>query len=267
MTKVSVITVAYNAENIIEKTLQSVVGQCSDNIEYIIKDGNSIDNTNAIIKNFIADKYTQKEIKHIISNDKGIYDAMNIAVSACTGEWVIFMNAGDIFVRNNIVSEIFDETSYEGYDVLYGDAVIEDSGERNVWTGNIEHITKSHPCHQACFYKRKILSVFPFNQDFRIAADYNQLLDIYLSGGKFYQLKKSICLYSMDGISSTQFIERVKEKRKADIAHGYTKISDKIAGCCDYILAYLKSAICGLIPIDKQKLLRKIYKKYIKGYR
>lgn len=267
MKKISVITVVYNAENNIEKTVCSVLGQSTDDIEYIIKDGNSQDNTNSVIKRVIGKEISHKEISHSVSNDKGLYDAMNIAVASCTGEWVIFMNAGDTFVGETVVEEIFKDKSYENYDVLFGNAVVDEGGEQNIWEGSIEHITKNHPCHQACFYKRKILLNYPFNLKYKIAADYNQLLDIYISGGRFYRLNKNICIYPMDGISSTNFIERVREKREIDIEHNYVKMGNRINTLCDYFMAYLKHVVCKVIPLEKQRLFRKAYKKYIKKYR
>jgi glycosyltransferase involved in cell wall biosynthesis len=88
--KISVITICYNAVDLIEKTILSVLHQSYDNIEYIIIDGNSTDGTVDIIQ-----KYANQLAYWISEPDGGIFDAMNKGLDHATGEWVNFMNAGD----------------------------------------------------------------------------------------------------------------------------------------------------------------------------
>ena len=99
---ISIITVAYNAIQLIEATIKSVINQSYTSIEYIIIDGGSTDGTIDIIKKY--DKY----LAYWISEpDKGIYDAMNKAIKKANGDWINFMNCGDTFVDENVISEIF----------------------------------------------------------------------------------------------------------------------------------------------------------------
>jgi len=89
---ISIITVVFNGEQLLEKTIQSVINQTYDNVEYIIIDGGSTDRTIEIIQ-----KYEHAIDYWISENDKGIYNAMNKGISLATGAWVNFMNGGDIF--------------------------------------------------------------------------------------------------------------------------------------------------------------------------
>ena len=116
--KISVITISYNAEKEIEKTILSVISQTYSNIEYLIIDGASKDDTMVIVN-----KYKDR-ISHIVSEpDKGIYDAMNKGVKYATGEWIVMMNAGDIFNNESVLQNIMNNIP-EGKSFLYSDFYI-----------------------------------------------------------------------------------------------------------------------------------------------
>jgi len=99
--KVTIITVTYNAERFIERTIQSIIGQDYPNIEYIVIDGGSDDDTINIIK-----KHEEYIAYWISEPDGGIYDAMNKGIEVATGEWINFMNAGDTFSHASVLSHI-----------------------------------------------------------------------------------------------------------------------------------------------------------------
>lgn len=99
--KISVITISYNAASCIESTINSVIAQKYDDFEYIIVDGVSNDGTLDIIQKY------DKSISHWISEpDSGIYNAMNKAVRMASGEYCIFMNAGDIFANPLVLKQV-----------------------------------------------------------------------------------------------------------------------------------------------------------------
>jgi len=121
--KVSVVTVVYNAEKLIERTLKSVLSQSYANIESLIVDGKSKDETLRIVAGF-----NDSRVKVISEPDNGIYDAMNKGILMATGEYLIFINAGDEFYDRNTLQSIMN--SNRDADVLYGNtAVINEKGE------------------------------------------------------------------------------------------------------------------------------------------
>ena len=123
--KISVITVVFNAEKIVGKTIDNVLGQEYNNLEYIIIDGASTDSTLEIIKS-----YGDKISKVISQKDNGIYDAMNTGLAYSTGDYVIFMNAGDYFYNSRVLYEIV--TKQPGADVYYGNTKIIDSNGNEI---------------------------------------------------------------------------------------------------------------------------------------
>ena len=119
---VSIVTVCYNAVGVIEKTVTSVLNQTYKKIEYIVVDGASSDGTIEILNNY------RSHISTLVSEpDKGIYDAMNKAIDMVSGEWILFLNAGDSFVDNNVLSHVFQREGLEKYSVIYGDTIMEAS--------------------------------------------------------------------------------------------------------------------------------------------
>lgn len=144
MIKISVITVCYNSAKTIEDTIQSVISQDYPNIEYIIVDGASKDDTLQIIQ-----KYKDKT-SHIISEpDKGIYDAMNKGVSIATGDVIGILNSDDVFADNTVLSTIAKAFDNEHIDATYGDLVYVQSDNLNKTT----RIWKSKPYKEGAFLK------------------------------------------------------------------------------------------------------------------
>lgn len=262
---VSIITICLNEEKTIEETLQSVLQQTYLNVEYVIKDGGSNDNTNEIIKKTIH-KYPQKKIKHIVRKDKGIYDAMNQAVEVCSGEWINFMNSGDKFYNKNVIKKIFNNFEYSEYGVLYGDAIVKEEGIEAIWEANINRISKSMPfCHQSCFIKKELMLRYPFNTELKIAADYNNILDLYINSISFYNIKMCISIFQMNGLSSTNFVQRYKEKKRVQFEHGIGNNSKLVYGF-ELFFEKIKSYIINNFPKKLLRNLKRIYiiKKYVR---
>lgn len=200
--KVTVITVCYNAVSLLEDTMKSVLSQTYDNIEYIIIDGASTDGTQEIIK-----KYEDNLDFWISEPDKGIYDAMNKGLLKATGEWIAFMNAGDTYVDDSVIYDIFDKMGRVYSDSVHDKKVKVIGGHiTNHYNGESEVHFADYPgvipykipiCHQASF-TRRILGIgncpFQFNTKYKIAADYQLFYDIY---------------YSYDNVSSFSIVDRI----------------------------------------------------------
>ena len=116
--RISIITVAYNAESYIEDTIQSVISQTYDQIEYIIIDGQSKDGTLEICKKY------KDHINILISEpDNGLYDAMNKGIAMASGEVIGILNADDFYNSNEVLSEVAEAFNNESIDLTYGDLV------------------------------------------------------------------------------------------------------------------------------------------------
>lgn len=115
--KVSIITVVYNGASVIEKTIQSVIAQTYPNIEYLIIDGKSKDHTLEVVN-----KYRDQIAKIISEPDKGIYDAMNKGIQNATGEYLWFMNAGDLIPEPQTLAKAFENAVDP--DVVYGETLM-----------------------------------------------------------------------------------------------------------------------------------------------
>ncbi len=202
--RLSIITVCYNAENKIEKTIFSVLEQIWTNFEYVIVDGQSTDRTLELIYRHKGD-FTDRGIScRIISErDRGIYDAMNKGADLALGNWIIYLNAGDIFFNSDVllrVSKWFDKN----VDVLYGDTIEINKNKWRVSCGKgIDEITSGMIfCHQSAFIKKKIMIENLYQEEFKICADYNFFLKIFLAGAIYKKLDFIISVFELDGISS-----------------------------------------------------------------
>ncbi len=147
--KITVITVCFNASDEIEQTILSVINQTYSNIEYLIIDGGSTDNTIDVIK-----KYEGKITKWVSEPDRGIYDAMNKGIKMASGEWLNMMNAGDRFENDHVLENVFSINYPSNITFLYSDSMEEYND------GRIYRTDKSHKelrlLHQASIYRRSL---------------------------------------------------------------------------------------------------------------
>ncbi|MEZ5022801.1 MAG: glycosyltransferase family 2 protein [Chitinophagales bacterium] len=126
---ISIITVTYNCVNIVESTIQSILEQNNELLEYIIIDGQSNDGTIDIINQY------NHQIDYFISEpDKGIYDAMNKGLKAATGEYVLFINAGDLLYNTSTIANLMEIINEQAPDVLYGETLLIDGDGNELGT-------------------------------------------------------------------------------------------------------------------------------------
>src|ERR1700756_1139663 len=169
--RISVITVAFNAKEKIEPTIQSVLEQHYDNMEYVIIDGGSTDGTVDIIK-----KYQDKIAYWISEPDKGVYDAMNKGIDAATGDWLYFLGAGDTML--NVAANIA-PLLRDGNTVYYGDVYRLDL--KRLYDGKFSpfKLAVRNICHQAIFYPAAALKKHRYNTKYRLQADHNLNMELY----------------------------------------------------------------------------------------
>lgn len=188
MIRFSIITCTYNAAPVLQRTLDSVAQQTWTQVEHIIVDGASTDGTVDMIRNY-HDKHDEtEEDEHVIvwasEPDRGLYDAMNKGILRATGDYVVFLNAGDVFPSPETLEHIFTDVN-ERCDsvlpaVLYGDTdIVDDEGrflrhrrlappEELTWRSFQEGMLV---CHQAFYVRTDIAKAEPYDLRYRFSAD------------------------------------------------------------------------------------------------
>lgn len=220
--QISVVTVSYNTRNCIEKTILSVINQTYPHIEYLIIDGGSTDGTQEIVQRY------DNHIAYFVSErDRGLYDGMNKGIAAATGDYLLFMNADDVFADNEVVEKIaLFIGKHPEADVVYGNSeqILEyGTYEVRPKVAYINH--KMAISHQATFVKLSLLQSHPFNLKYRYAADFEQLSSLYLDGHKFVYIDLQVARVEMTGgttynhhIESVNELYDIIESRGVDIA-------------------------------------------------
>lgn len=175
--KISIITVCRNVQDTIEKTINSVISQTYNNIEYIIVDGKSTDKTIEIIET-----HRDKINTFISEKDSGIYDAMNKGINLATGDVLFFLNSGDTLYDPNVIEKVANAFTSSGADLIYGDVSIIDELKHQIFTQDQSKTSRvsligQNICHQSIFATRKVFDLTgPFNTEYKIYADYEWLL-------------------------------------------------------------------------------------------
>jgi glycosyltransferase involved in cell wall biosynthesis len=207
---ISIITVVFNGEKYLEETIQSVINQTYDNVEYIIIDGGSSDGTLDIIK-----KYEDRIDYWVSERDRGIYDAMNKGVDVISGEWINFMNAGDEFYSKHTLNEFNIIKKNGNVNIIYGDV--------EILYNRFTKIQKAHKLdniflgmrfsHQSTFYKKSYIKNNKYNLDYKLSADYESILKAYILDFKgFLYINKVISKVLFEGTTSHNKIKSTKER-------------------------------------------------------
>lgn len=203
---ISVITVVRNAAADLLKTISSVTSLDYPYVEFIIVDGGSTDGTVEVIR-----CHTEKIHYWISEPDRGIYDAMNKGLAKATGEWVNFMNAGDIFYDSRVLSSIFNQELNDAQ-VLYGDSIAQYPAFK-AWRKAMpqEELRKGMICcHQAMFFRTTLIKGKAYQPDLYFSADYELVLRMFHSGFKFRYIPETIAVFDTRGISNQKMVKSAK---------------------------------------------------------
>lgn len=212
----SIIVVCLNPGVKLNETLDSILTQSYQDYEIIVKDGGSKDGS-------IEDMRRDAHICLYQEKDTGIYDAMNQAVSHATGDFILFLNCGDIFYNGKVLAktaEYIDRQSQADQLglVLYGDTF---SGKNQVTIASAPRITgftcyRNIPCHQVCFYAAELCYKKPYDLNYKIRADYDHFLwCFYKAQAKMIHMDLTVASYEGDGFSEKkENIERDKKEHE-----------------------------------------------------
>lgn len=238
--KFSIIVVCLNPGEKLNQTLDSILSQTYNDYEIVVKDGGSKDGSIEVMRQ-------DEHIQLYVEPDKSIYDAMNQAVAHANGEFILFMNCGDFFYKEDVLEKaagfIAEHPNPDNL-VLYGDTY----GEKNhVCIMAPPKITgfscyRNIPCHQACFYAARLCKEKPYDKQYRIRADYDHFLwCYYAAGADMVNMKLTVASYEGGGYSeSKENRKRDKEEHKA-ITKTYMSIGE--------LLAYKTVMLLTLAPL------------------
>ncbi len=218
----SIITVTYNAEKVIEETIQSVITQTYKNYEYIIIDGASRDNTLSVI-----DKYKDMISSVVSEPDKGLYDAMNKGIAAATGDYLCFLNAGDSFHEDDTLQlMVHSINDNELPDILYGEtAIVNKEGhflhmrrlqtpEKLTWKSFKQGMLV---CHQAFFAKRSLAE--PFDLSYRFSADFDWCIRVMKKAKTLHNTHITVIDYLDEGLTTQNHKASLKERFRIMAKH------------------------------------------------
>ena len=221
MLTITIITVAYNSEKTIGDTLRSISNQTYPNIEHIIVDGGSKDNTLAIVQRF-------SHVKKVVSgSDYGIYDGMNKGLKLATGDVIGFLNSDDVYADDMVLERIAHVFETKKVDSLYSDL--------EFFKGNVENVTRSWnaglikrqrflfgwmPPHPTFFVKKEVYQKFGhFDLNFRQSADYELMLRfLYRHGISAHYLQGVSVKMRVGGLSNASFKNRWQANQEDQFA-------------------------------------------------
>ena len=234
MIKVSIITVCYNSQNSIRKTIESVLNQTYKNIEYIIIDGQSTDGTIEIVQEY-TDAF-EGRMRVVSEPDHGIYDAMNKGIGMATGELIGILNSDDYY-EEKAVECMIDSMSGDKYQILYG-FMRSMKGNQEYCIGRSSHLFLKEEMigHPACFVTKAIYDDFGgFDLQYVSVADYDFMLRMSeIKEVKYRPVDHLITNFAMGGMSASQEawmdLLRMKRNRGMISEKEYQKeiIKDKI---------------------------------------
>lgn len=212
--KFSVIVVSLNAGEKLKQTLDSILRQTYRDFEIVVKDGGSTDGS-------LEGLRQDERIKLYVKRDKGIYDAMNQAVSYAEGEFLLFMNCGDSFFGEEVLekaADLIEKHPQPQKLVLYGDTYSEKNAVFIAAPPEITGFTcyRNIPCHQSCIYAAELCRSKPYDGQYRIRADYDHFLWCYYrAGARMVNMKLTVASYEGGGYSESR-----ENRRRDSEEHG-----------------------------------------------
>lgn len=238
--KFSIIVVALNPGDKLRQTVDSVLSQTYGDYEIVVKDGGSRDGS--------VEKLPQDErIRLFVEPDKSIYNAMNQAVAKAQGDYLLFLNCGDLFYDENVLEHAADRIEKEQGDaplVLYGDTYGEKNNVLIASPAKIDGFAcfRNIPCHQSCFYAARLCREKPFCEEYRIRADYDHFLwCFYRAGAKMVYLGTTVSSYEGGGYSESRENRRRDREEHRQITEEYMTPEE--------LAAYRRTMLLTLAPV------------------
>lgn len=242
--KITVVTVTYNAEQTLERTLQSVASQTYPRVEHLIVDGLSVDGTLSLIQEYAEDNSvcdTPHEIQFIREPDSGLYDAMNKAIDNANGDYLVFLNAGDKFHSDDTLERVvetvssvhgneFDEAAWPA--VLYGETdIVDDNGvflrHRRLQTPEVlswrSFLSGMLVCHQSFYVRTDMARQFHYNLRYRFSGDFDWCIrimkDAQQQGQSLFNTRMVLTDYLSEGMTTKNHRKSLLERFRIMCRH------------------------------------------------
>ena len=257
MIRITYVTITYNAAKVLQRTLDSVLAQDYPNIEHLIIDGASTDDTLKIVDDYIARSNAAEnghQIQVSSEPDKGIYDAMNKGLRSMTGDYVCYLNAGDFLPTTDTASRIAQQVEASGNTpaVLYGDTDIVDGEGRFLHHRRLappENLTwKSFRqgmlvCHQAFYARTDFAIATPYDMQYRYSADVDWCIRVMKAAAKenvpMLNLHMVVANYTQEGQTTLHHRESLWERYRV-MEHHYGRVQAFLLHCWFAVRSFLK---------------------------
>ena len=235
---ITIATVTYNAETTLERTLRSVASQDYDRIEHLIIDGCSTDHTLSLVQHYVEENQARHNIRLVCEPDGGIYDAMNKALTAATGEYIVFLNAGDSLHATDTIAAIAAQTEWvKGSQrhpaILYGDTHIVDKEGNFVRRRRLtppETLTPDtfrdgmRVCHQSFYVRTDLARQEPYDLRYRFSADFDWCIRLIRHATKrrlpIVNTRRVLTDYLNEGLTTRNHHASLRERFRI-MAHHY----------------------------------------------
>lgn len=235
---ISIVTVTYNAEHTIERTLQSVERQTYDRVEHIIIDGCSSDSTVAHVQRYIErnTRPNLHNIRVVREPDEGLYDAMNKAIALAEGDYLVFLNAGDKLHEDTTLEQMVDKMNWErhqvNYAVVYGETdLVDDEGNflrhrrleaPDTLTSN-SFLSGMLVCHQSFYVRTDLAKLIHYDLQYRYSADFDWCIRIlkYAERRRLRNLNTELILtdYLNEGLTTQNHRRSLVERLRVMAKH------------------------------------------------
>lgn len=203
---ISIVTINRNDRDALRRTIESVVAQTTQDFEYIVIDGASTDGSVAVIEEYAG------RIDYWVSEpDAGIYSAMNKGAERATGEFILFLNSGDVIYPNTLRAMLAIRSQWWDHDVVYGDIVNSTTAHLDR-ARDIDHLMVGE-CfgHQAVMTKAAVQRELRFDVSYRVAADYDMFVRAFKGGFSFYRASMTFGEYDGTGVSNRAYFRTMNE--------------------------------------------------------
>ncbi|UAY52234.1 glycosyltransferase family 2 protein [Ferruginibacter albus] len=206
----SIITINYNNEPGLRKTIKSVFDQTFTDYEYIIIDGGSTDGSTVIIE-----EHQQRFSYTVSEKDNGIYDAINKGIAKAKGRYLLFLNSGDFLVNEKVLSIISKSLIQQQHDIVYGKAIVYGIVKYNPYPLHLLNILETGICHQSMFFKKELFDKAGlYDTSYKVVADIcHIILCLVRYNATNFFIDTTIVEMERDGISTVSKSNNMQERQ------------------------------------------------------